>query len=62
MARVLIQHDEAETPTHLSITALSRNSKQQGPSKTVKAGRSESIEVPEGGRLIIKEHQGQVKR
>lgn len=62
MTRVLVQHDEAEASDHLTVTTYSRNGRQQGPSRTVKAGREERFELPEGGRLSVKDGQGQVKR
>jgi hypothetical protein len=62
MTRVLIQHDEAERDDHLSVTTYSRNGRQQGPTRTVKAGREERFELPEGGRLSVKPAPGQVHR
>jgi hypothetical protein len=62
MTRVLVQHDEAEAENHLVVTTYSRNGRQQGPSRTIKAGREERFELPEGGRLTVKDSPGQVNR
>jgi hypothetical protein len=59
MSSIIIQHEESDARTRLEVTAMSRNNRQQGPTVTINAGRSARMELPEGGKLSIKEMVGQ---